>query len=241
LRRVGLIGGTSWESTLAYYRLLNARSNAMLGGLHTVEILLCSMNFGQVRSLVDGGRLDELRSLWRTATQTLLEGGAGLVAVCSNAGHARVEWIEDLLRDASVPLVHIVDATAQAVQRAAAGEAGRVGILGTRETMRSDGYYVRRLADRWQMQALLPTAPEQDQLQRIIFDEIARGFLDPASRARVLAIAERLVADGATAVVLACTELPLLVATEDAPAPMFDTLSLHVDEILRRATEGEAA
>jgi aspartate racemase len=228
-RKVGLIGGTTWESTLEYYRLLNQRSNRVLGGLGTIELVLYSLNFARLRAAVDSGDDADAKRQWINAVEALQQSGVELIAICSNAGHLRVDALAQTLQ---VPIVHIVDATAHALREAKCATAG---ILGTRETMREGGYYAKRLADNHGIASRIPDEREQAEVHRIIFEEIVRGMLSATSKERVTAIANRLLREGCDSIVLACTELPLLVEPGQFSAPVLDTLSLHVDEILLRA------
>ena len=220
MKTIGLLGGITWESTLEYYRRLNLLAQERQGGLHSARCLLYSFDFQELVDLQRAGRWEELGELLAGQARLLEQGGAGLLLICANTMHKLAGRVR---RDLGIPLVHVVEETA----RTALGLGlARVGLLGTRITM-EDGFYAEGLEARG-LRALLPSAPQRAELERIIFEELALGRLDPTSRQACLRIAEDLAARGAQAVVLGCTELPLLLAGSPAPVPWLDTLEIHV-------------
>ncbi|HTR84758.1 MAG TPA: amino acid racemase [Reyranella sp.] len=224
-KRIGLIGGTSWESTLEYYRLINRRSAAVLGGDHTAEILLWSLDFGEVLALKRRGAFAALARQFRDAACGLVEQGAELLAICSNAGHQRAD---DIAGAVPVPLVHIVDAVGAELRRRGVSE---VGLLGTLDTMQG-GFYRDKLRRDWTIEVCVPAPGVQARVHAIAVEEVARGVRAEGSRRELAAIIDGLCPAG---VVLGCTELPLLVAPQDARVPVFDSLALHVDAIVAHA------
>jgi aspartate racemase len=228
VKRVGLIGGTSWESTLEYYRLINQRSGAALGGDRTAEILLWSLDFGAVLELKARGDFAQLAVMFRSAARGLAALGAELLVICSNTGHLRAPDTEAAV---AVPLVHIVDAVGVAIRRQGLG---RVALLGTLETMRST-FYRDRLREAWNVETVVPEPKIQARVHEIAILEVARGRRSNASRAELIQIIGELCPGAAGGVILGCTELPLLVSNEDVEVPLFDSLSLHVDAIVERA------
>jgi aspartate racemase len=220
MKTIGLLGGVTWESTLEYYRRLNLLAQQRFGGLHSAPCLLYSFDFQELAELQGAGRWDELGEVLAGRARQLEQAGAGLLLICANTLH---KVAARLRRELGVPLVHLVEETA----RAALGlGAARVGLLGTRITM-EDGFYTEGLEARG-LAALLPPAAQRHELERIIFEELALGRLEPASRQACLRIAGELVDRGAQAVILGCTELPLLLAGSPAPVPWLDTLEIHV-------------
>jgi aspartate racemase len=228
MKRVGLIGGTSWESTLEYYRLINQRSGAALGGDRTAEILLWSLDFGAVRELKARGDFAALAVMFRSAARGLTALGAELLVICSNTGHLRAPDIEAAV---AVPLAHIVDAVGVAIRRQGLG---KVALLGTLETMRST-FYRDRLRQAWDIETVVPALDIQARVHEIAILEVARGQRSDESRAELVRIIEDLCPGTAGGAVLGCTELPLLVSQGDVEVPLFDSLSLHVDAIVARA------
>jgi aspartate racemase len=232
VKRIGLIGGTSWESTLQYYRLVNQLSNRSLGGLDTAEVLLHSLNFGEVlrdKEASRGAPNDARNDARFVGTaRALVAQGADLLAICSNTGHRRAELVQAAV---DVPLVHIADATARAI-RAAGMQC--VALAGTLDTMEA-GFYVDRMKVMWGITVLVPERPDRERVHSIALDEIAKGRRLEGSKADLARILRGLVHAGAQAAVLGCTELPLLLCQDDVPFPVFDTMTLHVEEILRQA------
>jgi aspartate racemase len=219
MKTIGLLGGVTWESTLEYYRRLNLLAQERYGGLHSARCLLYSFDFQELADLQRAGRWEELGYLLAGRARLLEQGGAGLLLICANTLHKVAGRVA---RDLGIPLVHIVEETARA-----ALDLGltRVGLLGTRITM-EDGFYAEGL-EALGLRPLLPSASQRGELERIIFEELALGRLEPESRKACLSIAGELVDRGAQAVILGCTELPLLLKDSPAPAPWLDTLEIH--------------
>ncbi|WP_369932857.1 aspartate/glutamate racemase family protein [Xanthomonas tesorieronis] len=216
---IGLIGGMSWESTLPYYRLINETVRAQLGGLHSAKLLLYSVDFHEIEQLQQAGDWDAAGAAMAAAAHALQAGGADFLVLCTNTMHRVADAITAAV---PLPLLHIADATADALQ--AAGVT-RVGLLGTRFTMEQDFYRAR--LQRRGFQVLIPAPPERDDVHRIIYTELCQGVIRDASRARYRAVIAALQAQGAEAVILGCTEIGLLIGAGDAQLPLFDTAALH--------------
>jgi aspartate racemase len=228
-KRLGLLGGTSWESTIEYYRLINQRSAAILGGNSTVELLLWSFDFGEIldyKARSDGAKIAEMFS---GAARSLAAMGADLLVICSNTGHQRAE---ELQAAAKIPIVHIADACGEAIRLR---QFDRVGLLGTLDTM--EGSFYREKLRKFGLEVIVPEKKTRDRVHEIAIDEISQGKRLDSSRIELLGIVDQLKLQGAQGVILGCTELPLLVSQTDTSMPLFDTLSLHVDEIIRRALD----
>jgi aspartate racemase len=223
VKRIGILGGSSDQATAEYYRRLNLAVNRRLGGWNTAEVLINSMNFALAEAWVRSGDWDAAAQYLAERAEALERAGADLVLCVSNTLHRVADAFTARLR---IPFLHIVDPTATAIR--AAGLT-RVGLLGTKPVMATD-YLQRRYAERFQLEVLVPAAALQDEVDRIIFDELCRGRFRPESKARYLAIIDELAAQGAAGVILGCTEIPLLVAQADRPQlPLFDTVELHVE------------
>ena len=220
MKTIGLLGGMTWESTLEYYRRLNQGVKVRHGGLHSARCLIYSFDFQELADLQNAGRWDELGELLAERARLLEKGGAELLLICANTMHKLAGRVR---RAIGIPLVHIVEETAKAIRGLGLE---KVGLLGTRITT-EDGFYAESLEARG-IRTLLPAAPDRAELQRIIFEELALGRLEPASREACLRMAQELAGRGAQAVVLGCTELPLLLADSPAPIPWLDTLDIHV-------------
>jgi aspartate racemase len=219
MRVIGLIGGTSWESSSVYYRLLNEEVKRRLGDLHSARILMVSLDGSDIAEFMAADRWDEIGSRVADAARSLQAGGADMVLLCSNSTH---QCAEAVVAAVSLPLLHIIDPTADAVVRAGLK---RVGLLGTRYTMER-----RFLRDRLEARGLEVIVPgEQDRIRihDIQFKELALGKLLDSSRRVFIEVIGRLVDQGAEGVILGCTEFGMLVGANDTSTPLFDTTVLH--------------
>ncbi len=222
-KTVGVLGGMSNEATAEYYRMLNERVNAKLGGWDNAEIVMVSVNFGNIQSFVRDGKWDEASSYLCGKLDALEAAGADVIVCVSNTVH-RV--VTPLMQGRATPFLHIADATGEAIRTAGLT---KVGLLGTMGTMRSDAY-AARFMDGFGIELVVPEKADALSVDRIIFDELVRRELRPGSKAEYLRIVGRLRERGAQGVVLGCTEIFLLIGPEDLPGfPVFDTASLHVD------------
>ncbi|MBD9480060.1 aspartate/glutamate racemase family protein [Pseudoxanthomonas sp. PXM02] len=220
MKTIGLIGGMSWESTVPYYRLVNEGIKARLGGLHSAKVVLYSVDFHDVEQLQRDGDWQTAGELLADAARRVQAAGADLLVLCTNTMHKVAPQMEAAV---SIPLLHIADATAAAITTAGHGT---VGLLGTRFTMEQD-FYRQRLQDRHGLRVLVPDAEDRTVVHDVIYDELCRGVIRDASRDTYRRIMEDLVARGAQAIILGCTEIGLLVGPQDARVPLFDTTALH--------------
>jgi aspartate racemase len=233
MRRIGLLGGMSWESSLTYYRLVNELVRDRLGGLHSADCLLRSVDFAGVERLQREGRWDEAAELLATEAQRLVAGGAELIVLCTNTMHKVADAVA---AGAGVPLVHIADATAEAVR---ARGLRTVGLLATGYTMEQP-FYVDRLRDRHGIEVLVPDAAARREVHRIIYEELCLGRVLPASRDVYRRAMAALVARGAEAILFGCTEIDLLVGPGDASVEVFDTTTLHAERAVALALTDDA-
>ena len=227
MRRIGLLGGTSWESTVDYYRLLNEGVRDRLGGTHSADLVLRSMDFAELEALQAVDDWTALGRRYATEATALVRAGATVLGICANTMHL----LYDDVASAGVPVVHVVDAVADAAQ--AAGVT-RVGLLGTRYTMSSEELYPARMGARG-IDVLVPEADDAAEVHRIIYSELVLGQVLEPSRDALRDVVGRLVERGAQAVVLGCTELGMIVGPEQSAVQLLDSLSLHVDALLDAA------
>ncbi len=228
MKTIGLVGGMSWESSAHYYRLLNQAVKARLGGLHSAKCILASVDFGEIEPLQRADRWDEAGAILNRAAVGLERAGAELLLICANTMH---KVTEQAMRGVGIPLVHIADATAD---RVAAAGVRRVALLGTRYVMEQD-FYRRRLAERHGLEVLVPGPADREEVNRVIFEELCLGRIEPRSKARYVAIMEELVGSGAQGVVAGCTEITMLVQQPDVSVPLFDTTEIHALAAVERA------
>jgi aspartate racemase len=230
MRTIGIIGGMSWESSLEYYRIINRAVRDRLGGLHSARILMLSVDFAEVAARQRAGDWPALTAQMIDAARALERGGADGVLIATNTMHLMADEVAAAI---DIPLLHIGDATARAVR---ADGHGRIGLLGTAFTMEQP-FYAQRLA-RHGLEVIVPGADDRAEVHRIIYDELVQGRIEPASRAACRAIIARLVARGAEAIVLGCTEIMLLLGEEDSAVPLFDTTTLHAEAAVAWALAG---
>ncbi|MBA2962297.1 MULTISPECIES: aspartate/glutamate racemase family protein [Ramlibacter] len=234
MKKIGLIGGISWHSTVEYYRGINLETGRRLGGLHSAPLVLESLDFEVIARLGAQGHEEEVFARFLAAARSLRQSGAQVLALCANTAHRRADRLEQSLGH---PLVQIGDALGQAVR--AAGMA-RVGLLGTARTM-TEPFLQQRLVDRHGLQVLTPDAPACDAIDGFIFGEMARGVFSQPARAAVLRACDDLAARGAQGVILGCTELPILLRDIATPCPTFDSTQLHAVSIVDAALAREMA
>lgn len=220
MKTLGLIGGMSWESTVPYYRTINQTVKEQLGGLHSARLLLYSVDFAEIEKLQHADDWDAAGAVLADAARSLKAGGAQLLVICTNTMHKVADAVEAA---SGLPLLHIADATGDAIR---ARGITRIGLLGTRFTMEQD-FYRRRLIERHGLDVLVPESDERDLVHRVIYDELCQGVIRDESRAQYRRVMDGLVARGAQGIILGCTEIGLLVGEDDASVPLFDTTALH--------------
>lgn len=228
MRTIGLVGGMSWESSLLYYKLINERVRERLGGLHSADVLMYSIDFAPLEVLQHEGRWAEAGELLAEAALRLERGGAAFVLLCTNTMHKVADAVRARTR---LPLLHVADVVGKAV---AARGLRRVALLGTRFTM-EEPFYRERLAREFSVEAIIPDDGEREVVHRIIYDELCLGRIEAASRQKLVAIVEKLAGNGARGVILGCTELGMILSDGDVTVPIFDSTRLHADAAVDEA------
>ncbi len=219
MRTLGIIGGMSWYSTAEYYRVLNTAVQERLGGHHSAHLLLESLDFAEVRELQLADDWAGAGEVLAAAGRRLEAAGADAVLIATNLMHKVAPAVEAAI---DVPLLHIADAVADVATTAGHRT---LGVIGTRWVM-AEPFYADRLA-RHGIGAVVPEPAAQEEVDRIIFDELTQGEVTEGSRARLLAVVDDLRAAGADAVVLACTELELALPAGEGPVPLIDSARVH--------------
>lgn len=223
MKTIGLLGGMSWESTIPYYRLINEGVKQRLGGLHSAQILLHSVDFHEIELCQSRGEWDKAGDILAQAALGLQQAGAEGIVLCTNTMHKVAEAIEAAC---DVPFLHIADATGRAIQKQ---QMRNVALLGTRYTMEQD-FYRGRLQTEFGISTLIPDADDRQKINQIIFDELCLGEFGEASRDYYLGVIDQLAKQGAQGVIFGCTEIGLLVPTERSPLPVFDTAAIHAQD-----------
>lgn len=227
MKKIGLIGGMGYESTIAYYEGINRKIGERLGGLSSGEILLSSLNFDEIEQCQKEGEWDKAGEILASHARILQGGGADYIFLCTNTMHRCYEAINAAI---SVPFVHIADATLSELRKHGVQ---KVGLLGTIYTMTQD-FYKRRLIEGG-VEVLVPNENEMEAVNEIIFDELCLGKALPRSKEKFLQIIEGLRARGAQGAILGCTEIGLLVSQADTAARLFDTTQIHIDAAVNLA------
>ncbi|WP_417553293.1 aspartate/glutamate racemase family protein [Marinomonas fungiae] len=222
MKIIGLLGGMSWESTQGYYRAINEGVKEALGGLHSAKVVLNSVDFAEIEACQQSGDWQKAGEILAQAAQGVEAAGADCLLICTNTMHKVAEDIDDAI---SIPLIHIADATGEALKQAGVK---RVGLLGTAFTMEQD-FYKGRLSRQYDLEVLVPKAEDRALIHRVIFRELCVGITTNASKAEYLRIIEALKEQGAEAVILGCTEIGMLVTQADTDTPLFDTTEIHAD------------
>ena len=232
MKMIGLIGGMSWESSAEYYRILNQGVRDRLGPTASARCLLWSFDFAEIERLQHGGDWPALTERLIDAACRLETAGADLLIICTNTMHRMAEAVQAAV---SVPLLHIANPTADRIKAAGFH---RIGLLGTAFTMEQD-FYKGRLAATHGLDVLVPDEADRATVHRVIYEELVAGIVTPASRAAYREVIARLVARGAEAVILGCTEIMLLVRPEDSAVPLFDTTAIHAEAAIERALDND--
>jgi aspartate racemase len=238
MKVIGLIGGMSCESTAHYYKHLNDRVRAQLGGLHSAEILMWSVDFAPIAQMQDDNRWQDAGACLAGIGRRLEQAGAEVLVLATNTMHKVADAIE---ASTSIPLIHIADATARKI-RAAGGR--KQALLATKFTMEQD-FYTGRLRDNFGLDVVVPDQADRALVHQIIYDELCLGRVTDASRQAFVDVARRLAGSGADCLILGCTEVGMLLDESNAPLPIFDTALIHaeaaVDFALGLAPTAQAA
>ena len=220
MKTIGLIGGMSWESTVPYYRQVNETIKNRLGGLHSAKCILYSLDFHEIERLQHAGDWDAAGAVLAGAARSLEAAGAEFLVLCTNTMHKVAASIETAV---DIPLLHIADPTAFEIKQAGHSI---VGLLGTKFTMEQP-FYRERLEERHGIQAIVPSTADREIVHRVIYEELCLGIVSSHSRDEYRRIMKNLVAQGAQAIILGCTEISLLVGQQDAEVALFDTTAIH--------------
>jgi aspartate racemase len=223
MRRIGIIGGMSWESTQLYYRLINERVRAVQGGLSSAPLLIHSVDFAPVAAMQAAGDWNGLTAMMVGAARDLKAAGAEALAIATNTMH---KMANEVTVATGLPLIHIADVTAAAIRAAGLS---RVALLATRFTMEQDFYRARLSAGG--LDILTPEEADRAEVHRVIYEELCRGEVKDSARDSYKRVMTGLRAAGAQGVILGCTEITMLIGPQDTDLPLFDTTAIHAAAI----------
>ena len=220
MKTIGLLGGMSWESTQGYYKAINEGIKSKLGGLHSAQIAMYSVDFQPIETLQHEGDWEGTAEILVAASQRIEAAGADCLLICTNTMHKVAPAIEEAT---TIPLIHIADATARVLVDKGIQ---KVGLLGTGFTMEQD-FYKGRLSDKFCLEVVIPEQSDRDIVHRVIYEELCLGQIKQDSNAEYVRIIADLATQGAEAVILGCTEIGLLVKQSDTDVPLVDTTMIH--------------
>lgn len=229
MKRIGLIGGMSWESSVEYYRIINKEIKKRLGGLHSAKCLLYSVDFEEIERYQSEGAWEKAGEMLGDAARSLEKGGADFIVICTNTMH---KVIHDIQKKISIPILHIADATASKIQKQGIYS---VGLLGTKYTMEQD-FYKTRLESNG-IKVRVPNEKDREIVNRVIYEELCLGEINQRSRNSFKRIMAGLIGAGAEGIILGCTEIGLLIKPEDSEVPLFDTTSIHAVEAVNQSLD----
>jgi len=220
MKTIGLIGGLSWVSTIDYYRILNQEMNARLGGHHSARIIMYSVEQADIISPTIQENWDNIERIVISAARTLEQAGADFIMICSNTIHKVADAVRSHIQ---TPILHIAEVTGQKIKTEGFS---KVALLGSKSTMEDD-FYKAILTKKYGLEIFIPTIEERETIDSIIFDELIDFRVYPSSKKKYIAIINRLIDEGAEGIILGCTEISILVKSEDCRAPIFDTTTIH--------------
>ncbi|KAJ9612400.1 hypothetical protein H2200_003997 [Cladophialophora chaetospira] len=230
MKTIGIIGGSTDLATVEYYKIINAKTRERLGGFHTGRVIINSMDLADSVQYVHNELWEQGGEMLHEMAKSLERAGADMILCVSNTWHRTAEMF---MKDVSIPLLHIVDPTAEAIKKA---NLTKVALLGTKATM-SAPFLRDRYREKFGIEIIVPTTWEQDLIDRVIFHELSFWKFMEESKEAYLRIIDNLHNKGAQGIILGCTEIPLLVSQVDRPKlPMFDTLRLHAEAAVVTAT-----
>ena len=220
MKTIGMIGGMSWESSIEYYRIINETVRDKLGGLHSSKSVMYSLDFAEIEALQHQNQWGEATQLMIMAAQHVQNGGADFVLICTNTMHKMAEEVQ---KQIDIPILHIADATAEAIKRKGLT---KIGLLGTRFTM-EEQFYRGRLESKHGLTVIIPSEDDREIIHRVIYDELCLGEIKSSSKDKYAAIIDKLIQAGAQGIILGCTEISLLVDAAQSAVPIFDTTLIH--------------
>lgn len=228
MKKIGLLGGMSCESTVEYYKIINSEVRKAFGGCSSANLVIESFNFKEIETMQFDGKWDMLGEKLGLAAQNLEKAGAEYVVICTNLMHKVAPIVQSNI---SVPLIHMVDSVAEEIQ---SRNMNTVGLLGTVFTMEED-FYTKKLYDDYGITTIIPNFEDRLEVSRIIYNELCQGIFTEESKQKYLDVIEKMKDDGAQGVILGCTEIPLLL--QDASIPTFDTTKIHAKSIVAKILE----
>ena len=220
MKTIGLLGGMSWESTVGYYREINEGVKQKLGGLHSAQIVLYSVDFDPIEKLQHRGDWEAAGNILTNAARSVEDGGADFLLICTNTMHKVADQVENAV---NIPLLHIADATADVLVQAGVK---KVGLLGTAFTM-EQSFYKGRLSEKYGLDIVIPDRPDRKRVHDTIYQELCLGIVKQSSKNEYIRIVDKLTEMGAEGAILGCTEIGMLISQKDTVTTLYDTTKIH--------------
>ena len=230
MKKIGLIGGMSWESSLIYYKLINEMVRDELGGLHSAKCILESVDFSNIANLQHNNNWDALAKQMVYAAQNLEKAGADCVVICTNTMHL---CSHQIIENTTIPFLHIAEATGENISKK---YLKKVLLLGTKFTMEKD-FYKQVLKDKFSIDVCIPNQEDRTIIHDVIYNELVVGEIKQTSKEKYINIINKAIQEGVEGVILGCTEIPLLITKEDVAIPVFDTTKIHAEAAVKFALE----
>ncbi|WP_103068310.1 aspartate/glutamate racemase family protein [Aquimarina sediminis] len=227
MKTIGLIGGMSWESSAVYYELINKHVKELQGGFHSSKCILYSVDFAEIEELQRKGDWNNLNKLMVDSAKKLEQAGADLIVLCTNTMHL---CSEEIIKNTSIPFLHIADATAKAIKSQGLK---KIALLGTKFTMEKDFY--KTILKNYKIEVLIPSDKDREIIHQIIYQELVLGNIQDSSREEFKRVIKTLQLEGAEGTILGCTEIPLLIKSKDVDIPVFDTTRIHAENAVKIA------
>lgn len=228
MKKIGLLGGMSWESSVIYYEILNRKVREKLGGFHSANCVLESVDFAEIEKYQKLNDWNKLNKLMAKSAKNLENAGAQLIILCTNTMHLCTESIKN---EISVPFLHIAEATGNNIKKK---KIEKVLLLGTKFTMEKD-FYKQVLKEKFNVETIIPNESDREIVHQIIYGELVHGIITDKSKAQYQKIIEKSINNGAKGVILGCTEIPLLIKQNDCSIPIFDTTTIHAEQAVELA------
>ena len=228
MKTIGLIGGLSWQSTQTYYQIINTEVNKRLGNNHSAKILMYSFDFEEIEFLQNQSDWDKLNNLMAHAGKTLENAGADFLLICSNTMHDCFTHLESKI---NIPILHIADAVGHVLNQQ---NIRKAGLLGTKFLMQSETY-TKRLEEEFNIAIEIPDLTQREMINDIIYLELVKGIVKDQSREKIMSVIEDMMKKGIEAIILGCTEIPLIIKQENCQIPVIDTTDIHAKSAVKIA------
>ncbi|MEN8186816.1 MAG: aspartate/glutamate racemase family protein [Bacteroidota bacterium] len=228
MKKIGLIGGMSWESSQVYYEIINKKVREILGGFHSCKCIMESLDFAEIEKLQHKGDWTTLNKRMVEAAKNLELAKAEVIILCTNTMHL---CSKEITQNISVPFLHIAEATGKKIKEK---KLKKVLLLGTKFTMEKD-FYKKSLNENFNIEVIIPNEVDREIVHKVIYKELVHGIIKPESKEKYQRIIAKSVKDGAQGVILGCTEIPLLIKDQDVKIPIFDTTKIHAESAVEFA------